>query len=238
MVTAVPTSMTTGTMLTLMSIASGCMDILSYVLLGQVFTSAMTGNAALLGLGIGQGNLGAMSRSLAAFLAFLSGLLLGALLLRWTRSKSGQLGQVTSALLLESVLLVGFAWLWHVAAGPSTGGKLYCLVALSAMAMGVQSAVAHRLGVPGITTTYFTGTITTLAIGVVGDGVAQRRPDQLRWPILAFLAYLLGAVLTGYLVPNVPAPTPIHGFGLPALPALLVALAVLVSLVRTATLVR
>ena len=47
---------------TLMSFASGCMDILSYRRLGQVFTSAMTGNAALLGLGIGQGNLGAMSR--------------------------------------------------------------------------------------------------------------------------------------------------------------------------------
>ena len=46
-----------GVLLMLTSFASGCTEILSYRQPGQVFTSAMTDNAALLGLDLGQGNI-------------------------------------------------------------------------------------------------------------------------------------------------------------------------------------
>ena len=47
--------------------------------------------------------------------------------------------------------------------------------------MGVQSAAAHRIGVPGITTTYFTGTLTNIVFGAVGRGsfsMAATRPGR------------------------------------------------------------
>ena len=197
MVAPAQTPPTIGVSLVLMSVASGCMDVMSYRLLGQVFTSAMTGNAALLGLDFGQGNLAGMSRNMLAFLGFLAGLVLGALLLC---RRAGASRGVTGALLVEEALLLGFAALWHVGAGPSSDRLLYGLIALSAVAMGVQSTVAHRIGVPGITTTYFTGTLTSIVMGLAGGGAAPRPRGRLRWPVLSFLAYILGAALTGALL--------------------------------------
>src|SRR4051812_20282706 len=49
-----PARASVGVQLAFMSFASGYTDILSYRELGQVFTSAMTGNIALLGLDLGK----------------------------------------------------------------------------------------------------------------------------------------------------------------------------------------
>jgi hypothetical protein len=40
-----------------LSLASGCTDVLSFLKLGNLFTSAMTGNSALLAVAIGGGQL-------------------------------------------------------------------------------------------------------------------------------------------------------------------------------------
>src|SRR5438067_6842855 len=63
-----------------LSLASGCMDVLSYLSLGDVFTSAMTGNTALLAIAIGHGSLLAASRSLCALVAFILGVVLATML--------------------------------------------------------------------------------------------------------------------------------------------------------------
>ena len=131
-----------------MSFASGCMDILSYRELGQVFTSAMTGNAALLGLDLGRGNIPATSRNMAAFASFLFGLGLGAALLRGHRAEAGRSRATILALLAEKVLLVAFAALWHHGAGPSSLRLLYRLIALSAVAMGVRAQPPTAAGCP------------------------------------------------------------------------------------------
>jgi uncharacterized membrane protein YoaK (UPF0700 family) len=221
-----------GIQLMLLSFAAGCMDILSYRQLGQVFTSAMTGNAALLGLDIGQGNLSATSRNLAAFAGFIGGLVVGATLLRG--QKSGWSRAVTWTLVLEEVLLVGFAALWQIGEGPSSGQLLYGLIALSGIAMGMQSAVAHRVGVPGITTTYFTGTLTGIVMGSIGRTPrpkGARGPRRLQWPMLAFLAYVAAAALTGLLETSPPPRLPSAGFFVvPALPAAALAVVLLVAI--------
>ena len=49
-----------------LSLASGCTDVMTFLNLGDVFTSAMTGNTALLAIAIGRGQLLAASRSQAA----------------------------------------------------------------------------------------------------------------------------------------------------------------------------
>lgn len=195
------------TELVLLSFASGCVDVLSYLQLGQVFTSAMTGNSVLLALSIGQGNVSAISRNAAALLSFLTGLLLGAVMLRTHRGKSGRSPAITRAFIVETILLFGFAGMWQIDGGPaSSEWLLYSLIALSAVAMGLQSSIAHHIGVPGMSTTYFTGTLTNIVNGATKlllnrkSSAANRHPRaRTGWQAAAFVTYILAGALTGLL---------------------------------------
>ena len=61
-----------------LSFASGCTDVLTFLKLGNVFTSAMTGNTALLAIEIGRSDTAGASRALTALLAFTLGVALAA----------------------------------------------------------------------------------------------------------------------------------------------------------------
>ena len=187
---AAATPIVVGVGVMLMSFSSGCVDILSYRFLGQVFTSAMTGNVALMGLDLGQGNLAGAGRNLTAFVCFLLGLVLGAALLRGREQRS----RLVWPLAAELVLLLAFAGLWRLH-GPAA--TVFGLIGTSAVAMGLQSAVAHRIGMAGVSTTYFTGTLTNIVFGLVGPA-PQHPLVRVKWPVLAFAAYVVGAVLAGW----------------------------------------
>ena len=215
-----------GSELALLSFGSACMDILSYRELGAVFTSAMTGNTALLGLELGEGNLLAISRNISALAGFLLGLLWGAAMLRHEQGKSGWSAAITWTLAVEFLLLVAFAALWVLGGGPDAEPTRYGLIGVSGLAMGIQSAAAHTIGVPGITTTYFTGTITNIIVGAVARTSTRREPPKpgarkLRWPVGAFFAYVAGAAVTGLLTSRAGVP-PVLLTGLPALVVLIV----------------
>jgi hypothetical protein len=64
--------------LTLLAIAAGCIDAVSFLGLGQVLTAAMTGNTVLLGLAVGQADVAAALRSAVALCGFFAGTLIGA----------------------------------------------------------------------------------------------------------------------------------------------------------------
>ena len=221
-----------GLQLMLLSIAAGCMDVLSYLELGEVFTSAMTGNAVLLGLAIGRGSVAAASRNLAAMASFLLGLALAAALLHGHHGRELGAREIARALLLEELLLIAFATLWLVGGGPISAPLHYALIALSAVAMGTQSALAHHIGVPGMATTYFTGTLTNIVTGLIArrSKTALTRPPRSRigWQASAFLAYIGAAALAGVLATH-GARLGIAALALPALPAIAVALALLVA---------
>jgi len=75
---------------------------------------------------------------------------------------------VTGALALEGVVLGVMGAMWHVtSAAPDTGIRLVVLIALSGLAMGVQAAAVRHLGVPGVASTYITGTLTSLMAELV-----------------------------------------------------------------------
>ncbi|MDT7951827.1 MAG: YoaK family protein [Acetobacteraceae bacterium] len=199
--------------LMLMSFGSGCMDILSYRFLGEVFPSAMTGNVAFMGLSLGQGDLSAASRNASAFASFFGGLLIGGVLLRGTPGR----WRFVLTLALQSAALLAFVLLWGRHADPAWR---YGLIGLAAVAMGLQSAVAHRIGLSGVSTTYFTGTLTNIAFGLVAPAALDRSKHpalrRVGWPLLAFLSYLGGAATGGWYIagrnlPDLPV-------GLPALP--------------------
>jgi uncharacterized membrane protein YoaK (UPF0700 family) len=73
-----------------------------------------------------------------------------------------------------TMALVAFSILtWNVQILPRRTGALYVIVALAGAAMGIQSAAVRKLNLPGVVTTYITGTITALTSGFV-RGIRRR----------------------------------------------------------------
>ena len=75
-----------------------------------------------------------------------------------------------------------------------------CL-ALVSFSMGAQSIVASKAGIPGISTTYVTGTLVTAVTRLFARGPRDERRRDVERDALAWLAYLCGAILgTGLLI--------------------------------------
>ncbi len=149
----------------LLTWTSGCLDALSFLGLGHVFVANMTGNTVLFGLAIAQGNWPEVLRSLISMLGFSLGVLGGTLLVErnYEQNRGRWMPQVLLALVIEAALLLVFALGWPLAnASRAIHPVTDVLLALSALAMGQQSAIVVSLGLPGVSTTYITGTITTL----------------------------------------------------------------------------
>jgi uncharacterized membrane protein YoaK (UPF0700 family) len=172
---------------------AGAVDALSFTSLGRVFTANMTGNIVLLGIAAGQG-LGAETwRSGLAFASFSAGLLTGYQLVHPAARAARLLRtSIRIAFGVELALLAAFFAVWLAAGGHPAGGTLLVLICLSALAMGMQSATATRLAVTGVSTTYVTGTLTSLMGSLT---VAGRPPKHTVWQAAALVALLGGATL-------------------------------------------
>jgi uncharacterized membrane protein YoaK (UPF0700 family) len=172
----------------------GYVDAVSYLALGRVFTANMTGNTVLLGLAIVQGDAAGAGRSALALGGFLAGGALGARLVALAARPQVWPRGVTVALAAEGALLVALAVVHAaVVAGEST--LLVGRVALAALAMGVQSAAARRLDVSGVTTTFVTGTLTSLVSLLAVHGVVPGAGSQSkRLLAAAWVVYVAGAM--------------------------------------------
>ena len=193
-------------MLLALTWAAGSVDAISYLGLGHVFTAMMTGNTVLLGLALAQGEVWAVLRSIIALVGFVAGAAVGALIVERGGERDVWPPAVTWALALEGTVLLLFSVVWALS-GPGRGeGVVHILIVLSGVAMGIQAAAVRRLGVPGIATTYITGTLTSLMVDLVGwlrAGVQTAAVDaapavnwERRVGLLAavFVVYGLGAL--------------------------------------------
>jgi uncharacterized membrane protein YoaK (UPF0700 family) len=144
-----------------MTSVTGMIDAVSFLGLGHVFTANMTGNIAFLGFAaVGTPGLSA-ARSSAAVIAFLIGALLGVRIVAGTTSAS-QLGRAVSAFGIELAFLIA-AMVIAIGYGgvPSQQpGKVYALICMTALAMGIGNATVRKLAVQDLTTTVLTLTIT------------------------------------------------------------------------------
>jgi uncharacterized membrane protein YoaK (UPF0700 family) len=223
-------------MLVMLSLAAGCVDAVGYLGLGQIFVANMTGNTVLLGLAIGQAEAQTALRAVVALAGFVVGVAAGAAVVGPGRARSPWPPGVTVALSLELVVLVAFAVGWYLAGPEPAGGEVYPLIVLPAAAMGVQSAAVRRLGIPGVATTYITGTLTDLtegaiarlrpAVSPVSDEPGEETPGRavpsargLVLPADVWLAYGIGAVIVGVIAVR----WPLSG---PSVPVAVVALVV------------
>ncbi len=152
-----------------LAFAAGSADVFAFVRFHDVFTSAMTGNTALLGLALGRGHLVAASRSLAALSGFSVGAA-GATLIVDSGARLGEATRMTRVLrrLLgaEFGLLLLVALSWTLAPMPVHHTLLYALIITASMAMGVQSVAARLIDVPGIPTVVFTTTLTMIMMAL------------------------------------------------------------------------
>jgi uncharacterized membrane protein YoaK (UPF0700 family) len=198
-------------MLLILTWAAGAVDAVSYLGLGHVFTAMMTGNTVLLGLSLAEGELLAALRSILALIGFAVGVTLGALLVERDAVESDWPPQVTAGLWVEAFVLAVFCgvWIWT---GPARGPRsVHALIILLGTSMGIQAAAVRRLGVPGIATTYLTGTITTLFVDVVGWRRAVPEGDtETKWErrvgllTAVFVVYAFGAFSGGLLQARFP----------------------------------
>jgi uncharacterized membrane protein YoaK (UPF0700 family) len=180
--------------LLVLTFTTGLVDAVSYLGLGHVFTANMTGNIVFLGFGIaGSGGLPVLAPliSLASFLLGAAG---GGVLA--DRIGDRHRVHVARALAIEvSLLAVAAALAAAVDVRPnSASGDI--VIALLAFAMGVRNATVRRIGVPDLTTTVLTMTLTGLAADsplAGGDGKGSVRR------IAAVLA-MFGGALTGALL--------------------------------------
>lgn len=186
-----------------LSLASGCTDVLSFLKLGDLFTSAMTGNTALLAIAIGRGQLLAASRSLCALLGFTLGVALATVIYApWHAQQNARRG-LKRLLLLELVFLGGCAALWSASPDPVQGGALYAVIVLSAFSMGIQAVGARSINSSGISTIVFTTgliQIVTSAIGTLTRRAAGGPSPASNAHLGTFAAFGLGAVLSALLV--------------------------------------
>jgi uncharacterized membrane protein YoaK (UPF0700 family) len=193
--------------LVVLSASTGSVDALSWLGLGKVFSAFMTGNVAFLGFRAGGAAGPSVPRVLAALAAFSVGAFLCALIVRRVRDTGAIWSpRVTLAVAAGLVLQAAFLAVWSSVGGrPSTtAGDV--LIALSSLAMGMQSAAIFSLGLRAIFTTAFTATVTVF----FGDlaGWAQSRGERYRLLGVAlgvFTGAALGALLFDHAEPWAPA---------------------------------
>ncbi|MFE9447951.1 YoaK family protein [Streptomyces sp. NPDC006739] len=177
-----------------LTVVSGLIDAVSYLGLGHVFTANMTGNVVVLGFAAAGAPGFSVPHTVTSLVCFLLGAVTGGRVA--ARFGSGprrtwaRLTLAAEAVLVGASAAVAFAW-------PHGAPTRYALIALTAFAMGLRNATVRKLGVPDLTTTVLTMTLTGLASDSrLGDASGHRSPRR----TAAVVAMLAGAALGAWLV--------------------------------------
>ncbi len=193
--------------------AAGCVDAIVYIM-AHVFTANMTGNAVLLGISVGRDLSIATVRSLVALVTFTAGVVLGSILVGEKVHGIPWKG-VRIAVLVETIVLALFAALFFAPFPQKDERVVEALIVLSGFAMGMQSATVKRLNLPGIATTYITGTMTSLISGLIhhwGSEEEEGKEEEgsqmersLALQAWVFILYALAAVASAVLYQHWPS---------------------------------
>ena len=203
-----------------LTFASGATDVSAFTRLGGVFTSVMTGNIVFFGLAAAERSVSLATHTTVAIAGYIAGVAVATWVLhgakvRGERSSEASAsadqarvlpGYVSWALFAEFVMLAGAAIGWEITGARPLGWAQFVLLAVTAAAMGMQSATVNEMGFSNFSTTFLTGTLTWLVSQVArpsGDpSGAMRR-------LSALIALAVGAGLSGLLVANAARVVPV-----------------------------
>lgn len=210
----------------LLTLAAGWTDALSYVHLDKVFASFMTGNILFLGLSVAQGNGALFVRAALAVPIFLGGITLGSLYLGRRSERQppeGARGMLARLLLIEGLVLLGFALLWQFTGDPASHPVTQViLLGIAAFGMGLQGALVASFNLPNIVSVALTAVVVLL-----GQRLAHRlgrqttdQPGRTSSPFLLvlLLSYTVAALVAALWIST------------PFIPCIIVAVALLVVL--------
>ena len=206
-----------------LAVAAGAMDAACFTQLGQVFAGVMTGNLTLIGLAAATRSASLASHVAVALLGYVTGTAFGAFVARLARD-ARRLTPVVAVLLVELAALAGFTVGWILTGGLPVGAAQFGLLAAATLAMGLQAAAVGSTGTK-LSTTYLTGTLTTVISGLV---TGARSGAHTRWSVAVLAVHAAGAAAAAVLILVAPV-------GLPALPDIALLGVLTVLLTRAAT---
>ncbi len=197
-----------------LAFAAGSLDSWSYFQLSHVFIANMTGNTVILGYSAATAAWPRAGMSGLAIASYAIGVFGGALLSKPIRAEVQNHGadvvlwprRTTVVLGLELALVLAIAIAAAVKAPITDSPLARLLVCIGAAAEGMQGAAMSALNLPGIVTTYISGTWTTFTAGVAqlldGEEIGPKRTEWERRLVMqaAVLAVYCGsAALVGFL---------------------------------------
>ena len=188
----------------LLTVVTGIVDAVAFLKLGHVFVANMTGNVVFLGFAAAGAKGLSVAGSLLALASFLPGGIAASRLAG--RLGDNRLHQLRAATAGQTVLCAAAIPVAAVAGHHLGAASRYTLIALLALAMGVQNATARRLAVADLTTTVLTLTLTGIAADSrLGGGSGAKTARR----VLSVAAMLVGAIVGAVLLLQVAPVAPI-----------------------------
>ena len=171
----------------LLTIVTGFVDAVSVLNYGHVFVANMTGNVVFIGFALAGAPGISLVGSLVALGAFLLGAVFGGRLGRRFASHRGNLLAVAAAFKVPLILIAAVVSIVR----PTDAIAVLAALGIS---MGLQSAVARKVGIADVTTTVLTMTLTGMAAdSSLAGGTNPRLARRLTTTVTMLAGAVLGA---------------------------------------------
>ena len=188
--------LTRDALLVVLTISTGSVDAISWLALDKVFSAFMTGNFAFLGFAAAGAEAPPVLRTVVSVAAFGAGAAVGGRIVPSAIAHGGWSRRTTAALGVGAVAQTSFLVLWAAVGGRPSEMSGHALIAMSAFAMGIQTAAVFSLGVRAVFTTAATATYTAL----MGDLSRWSEAREERRRVAVVLCGLVGGALGGALL--------------------------------------
>lgn len=177
-----------------LTFATGLVDATAFLGLGGVFVGNMTGNVVFFGVALTGAGLARTEATVVALLAFAVGAALAGQL-RLLRSSKAVL--VMRRMLVVEIVVVAGAAIAGFSLGVDSDRDRLIVIAILAIALGLQNATVHALAIPDLTTT-----VVTQQLSGIGAEVADLEAARYRLArrVIALAAMLAGAVVAALLI--------------------------------------
>jgi uncharacterized membrane protein YoaK (UPF0700 family) len=180
-----------------LALTTGAVNAVTFLRLGSVFSSVITGNLALLGIAAGQRDGGLAVNGALALAGYIAGVVAGGAVSGAGADRAGAgkpAGDIpvwprrtTVTLAVELLVLAAFCVGWLGTEGQPAGVDRAVLLVVASVAMGLQSSAVRRLGT--MSSTYLTSTLT----GILEAFSTGRLPPSWERSVGALLALAAGA---------------------------------------------